>query len=145
MFPEPICVPQDAERLRNNGSYPSGHASLGWTWALLLAELAPDRADALLARGYAYGENRVVCGVHWPTDVEAGRTIAAAVSAKLHSKPEFVGQMQAARDELRRARTDGNAKAPDCSLERSALGEPRATPSHAGLRPAIGAAIQALR
>ena len=45
---------------------------MGWAWALILSELAPDRADAILARGLAYGESRAVCGVHYASDVEAG-------------------------------------------------------------------------
>jgi acid phosphatase (class A) len=145
VFNDPICVPEDAERLRTNSSYPSGHASLGWVWALLLAELAPDRADAVMARGYAFGESRVVCGVHWPSDIEAGRTIASAVFAKLHSKPQFVGRMQAARDELRRARSSAMKHAPDCALERAALGERPATTSRAARDMAAVASGRAAR
>ena len=48
---EPICTPKDQPHLAKDGSYPSGHTTVGWAWALILAEIAPDRADAILARG----------------------------------------------------------------------------------------------
>ena len=48
---QPTCQPSADEDLRSNGSYPSGHTSIGWTWALVLAEVAPDRAEELLERG----------------------------------------------------------------------------------------------
>jgi acid phosphatase (class A) len=53
---EPTCSPKDEDGLRKNGSYPSGHTSIGWAWALILSEIAPDRADAIQARGRNYGE-----------------------------------------------------------------------------------------
>jgi acid phosphatase (class A) len=133
VYGDAICVPEDAERLRTSGAYPSGHASLGWVWALMLAELAPERADALLARGLAFGESRVICGVHWPSDIDAGRTIAAAVFAKLHSKPEFVAQMRAAKAEIAKARaSSAPARVAECATERNALAESASTV--AGLR-----------
>lgn len=69
----PVCTPEDEEKLRKDGSYPSGHTALGWAWALILTEIAPDRADAILARGRAFGESRNVCNVHWHSDVVEGR------------------------------------------------------------------------
>ena len=47
---EPTCSPKDEDGLRKNGSYPSGHTSIGWAWALILSEIVPDRADAIQAR-----------------------------------------------------------------------------------------------
>ena len=69
-----ICTPQERARFKPD-SYPSGHSSIGWAWSLVLTEAAPDRAGAILARGLAFGESRAVCGVHWKSDVEAGRII----------------------------------------------------------------------
>jgi acid phosphatase (class A) len=84
-------------------SYPSGHAAGGWAWALVLAELMPARADALLQRGRDYGESRVICGFHFPSDVAAGRVLAAATIARLHAEPGFRRDLDAARRELARA------------------------------------------
>jgi acid phosphatase (class A) len=120
---EPTCVPEDEEILRKSGSFPSGHASLGWVWALLLTELVPDRADAILARGYAFGQSRVICGVHWQSDVDAGLIIGAAVAARLHANPEFQSQLQAAAKEVARARANPVAPAADCAAEAAALSD----------------------
>jgi acid phosphatase (class A) len=95
------CIAPD-DRLRASGAYPSGHAAFGWAWGLALAELAPDRADAILARAREYGDSRVVCGLHYPSDVEAGRIIAAAALARLHAEPEFRAALDAARAEFAR-------------------------------------------
>jgi acid phosphatase (class A) len=122
VFDEHTCVPKDESVLRDNGAFPSGHASLGWAWALTLAELLPARANALFARGYEFGQSRVICGVHWQTDVDAGRMIGSAVMAKLHANPEFVASMRAASEEVRRAPA---ATASQCAAEASALA-PRA-------------------
>ncbi len=93
------CIADD-ERLRASFSYPSGHAALGFGWALVLAELVPSRADAIVERGRDFTWSRVVCGVHYPSDVEAGRTVAAAAVARLHADPDFQRLLDAARLEL---------------------------------------------
>lgn len=117
----PICTPQDEDGLRKDGSYPSGHTAIGWGWALILTELAPDRADELLARGRAFGESRNVCNVHWHSDVIAGRLVGAGAVARLHADAEFVAVMSAARTELKRARETGKAPGLDCEAEALAL------------------------
>jgi acid phosphatase (class A) len=99
----PICTPEDEKVLRNDGSYPSGHTAVGWAWALILSELAPDRADALLARGIEFGESRIICNVHWRNDVTAGRLMGASAVALMHANPEFIADMKAARAELAEA------------------------------------------
>jgi len=55
---EPICTPAAEPSLRGNGSYPSGHSAIGYGWGLILAELAPDRAARIVARGRAFGDSR---------------------------------------------------------------------------------------
>jgi len=100
----PTCSPQDEDALRKDGSYPSGHSSIGWTWALILAEVAPDRKDALLQRGFEFGQSRVVCRVHWQSDVEAGRLMASAVMSQLQTDATFRAQLERARAEVAAAR-----------------------------------------
>jgi acid phosphatase (class A) len=118
VYGDASCTPRD--QLKND-SYPSGHASIGWAWALVLAEIAPDRANAVLARGLAYGESRIVCGVHWKSDVDAGRVMGASTVSRLHADPVFTAQLAAARKEIERARAAGLKSPLDCAAEAQAL------------------------
>lgn len=112
------CTPQEKHK---DDSYPSGHSSIGWAWALVLAEIAPERADAIFARGLAFGESRVVCGVHWGSDIQAGRVVGASAVSRLHADPVFAAQLELARKEIEAARA-ANAKSPmDCAEEEKAL------------------------
>lgn len=117
---EPSCTPKEEARMKPD-SYPSGHASIGWAWALTLAEVAPDRADAILARGLAFGQSRVVCGVHYRSDVEAGRIVGAATVARLHADPVYTAQVAEARKEVEAARAAGSKSPLDCAAEAKAL------------------------
>lgn len=98
-FNEPSIYPPDEAWLRTNGSYPSGHTILGWSAALLLTEMAPDKADTILARGYMYGQSRVIAGYHWQSDVDAARLVASAAVARLHADKRFLKLMKKARRE----------------------------------------------
>ena len=113
----PICTPNEEQVLRNDGSYPSGHSAIGWGWALVLTQVAPDRANEILARGRAFTNSRVVCNVHWLSDTEEGRTMASAVVAKLQSNPDFQADVQAAKAEVAAARAKGVKPAGDCAAE----------------------------
>lgn len=84
-------------------SYPSGHATFGYMTAILLAQMVPEKRDALFARGREYGENRVVDGVHYPGDVEAGRIDGTLVAAALMANPEFQKAFADAKAEVRAA------------------------------------------
>ena len=89
--------------------YPSGHATWGWTVGLVLAKAQPDRADALLARARAYGESRVICGVHNASSVDAGRINATALVDGLAASPDFQADLAAVGAELDAARAAGPA------------------------------------
>jgi acid phosphatase (class A) len=122
VYDEPICVPGDAAALRKSGSYPSGHAAAGWAWALILAELVPERSGPILRRGYEFGLSRAVCGVHWISDIDTGRTVGAAAVARLHADPEFRVQLEQARAEIARARGASRGGQPaSCQAESAAL------------------------
>ncbi|MDT4837806.1 PAP2 superfamily protein [compost metagenome] len=117
------CTPKEEAHLAKDGSYPSGHSALGWAWALVLTELAPERADALLQRGRAFAQSRGICGVHWRSDIEAGRLIGAATVGRLHANPVFTAQMSAAKNEIAQARSrpDSAPPAADCAAEANAI------------------------
>lgn len=121
--PAPTCQPQ-TEHLAGNPDYPSGHAGNGWLEALLLAELIPDRATEILARGRAFGESRAVCGAHTATAVDAGFMAGAAAAAVLHAQPAFRRDLEAARTEVARVRAQAPAADPAfCRAEAAALAQ----------------------
>ncbi|WP_292959484.1 acid phosphatase [Novosphingobium sp. UBA1939] len=107
----PTCQPR--EELASSYDYPSGHTTLGWTWAMLLTALAPDRAAPILARGRAFGESRIVCGVHNLSAVEAGRLSATATLAAIEQTPDFQADLAAARGEIAALRADPATPKPD--------------------------------
>lgn len=116
------CYPPDEAALRSDGSYPSGHSAIGWGWALVLAEVMPTRADAILQRGRDFGDSRLVCNVHWASDVDAGRLMASATIARLHAAPQFRADVEAARAEVAASNLAPSADA--CSVERAAAANP---------------------
>ena len=68
-------------------SYPSGHSTRGLAIALVLAELVPNRREALLEQGRQVGVHRVVGGVHYPTDVTAGQRLGARLGEAWLAEP----------------------------------------------------------
>ncbi|MGC1304984.1 MAG: phosphatase PAP2 family protein [Caulobacteraceae bacterium] len=120
----PICVEAE-DWLRRSYSYPSGHSTYSWTVALALAEIAPDRAEQVLARARAYAESRVVCGVHYQSDIQAGRVTATAVYAALQANAAFRHDLARARLELRRQRVRPAPAPPEeCRIEAQAEATP---------------------
>ncbi len=97
-FQDKMLTDEEAE-LTGEGSYPSGHTMRGWTAALLLAEVNPAAADTIFARGWMYGESRVIVGAHWQSDVDASRVAASIGVCALHGSAEFREQMAKAQAE----------------------------------------------
>ena len=118
---KPICTPDEETLLRGDGSYPSGHTAAGWAWALILSEIAPERRDAILARGVEYGKSRYMCNVHWLSDVQASQVIASGTVAQLHNDPVFRSDLRAARAEVQALRSQGLAPNGNCDLEQRAF------------------------
>lgn len=118
---EPMGVPEYRAQLEKDPSYPSGHTAIGWGFALILTEIAPDRADELLARGRAFGESRIVVNHHWYSDVVWGRFMGAATVARLHANATFRADLDAGRDEIAGVRAQGMPLARDCKAEAAAM------------------------
>lgn len=91
----PVCVTKTAR-----DSYPSGHALTGYLEALALAELLPNQHDAILARADDYAHSRLICGVHYSSDLEASRRIAYAIFGYILSTPQFQRDLSLAHAEL---------------------------------------------
>ena len=99
----PVCIKRE-DWLKTNASYPSGHARVGMAWGLVLAELAPSRASGLAEAGREIGDSRVICGVHYQSDVEAGRLLGAVMVAREHADAAFRADFAAAQAELAKTR-----------------------------------------
>ncbi len=94
----PACPPKKPVA---DESYPSGHALRGWLLALTLAELAPEKRDRILARAEGYAHNRLICGVHYPSDIEASKALARALYPLMARQRDFRRELAAARQEWR--------------------------------------------
>lgn len=82
--------------LLDSPSYPSGHTTYGYTEALLLAMLIPERYPQMVARAAEYGNNRIILGAHYAMDVVAGRTLALYDLAQLlANRANYVGVKRA--------------------------------------------------
>jgi membrane-associated phospholipid phosphatase len=84
-------------------SYPSGHTTMGYAMAGVLARLVPAKADRILTRAASYGESRIVCEVHFRSDVTAGEALGLLVAERLMAKSDFIAAFRAAKAELVRA------------------------------------------
>ncbi|HWK40322.1 MAG TPA: phosphatase PAP2 family protein [Croceibacterium sp.] len=102
--------------------YPSGHSTVGWTYATVIAGAAPDRAQAALERGRAFAESRMVCGMHNATAVQAGILTAAATMSVVQNKPEYQADLAAAREELTALRRTGTSPT-SCDVEQALLAQ----------------------
>jgi acid phosphatase (class A) len=101
-YNEGTIVPEKEEKHRNEGSYPSGHTVLGWTSALLLADInqSPEAMEGLLTRGYEFGQSRVIAGYHWQSDVDAGRMAGTVLYQLIRNHKRFIEQLAKARAEF---------------------------------------------
>ncbi|WP_066470089.1 phosphatase PAP2 family protein [Bosea sp. WAO] len=118
---EATCRADQEAILRGDGSYPSGHTAAGWGWALVFAQINPERSDALLKRGLEFGQSRVICNAHWQSDVDAGRIMGAATVARLQTDPAFLADLTAAKAEVEAAKAKRAGPVPDCAAEAAAL------------------------
>ena len=86
-----------------NASDPSGHTTMAFSSAIILANLLPDYAPAIMRRAEQYGRHRIVCGAHHPFDVRSGQVLGTLIGATLLKSPGLQAQLNAARSELAQA------------------------------------------
>ncbi|MCA0419139.1 MAG: phosphatase PAP2 family protein [Proteobacteria bacterium] len=70
-------------------SFPSGHAATAALYAELLKTAAPELGDKLEQRVKSYGESRLICGFHYPSDLVAGDKVGRAVAKALLADQAF--------------------------------------------------------
>lgn len=95
---QPVCA------LSKEPSYPSGHAMLGYLFAYVLAEIVPEKHEAILQRADQYALNRLVCGVHYRSDVEASRLSSAVLYGAMLGNADYRHDVEAVRREWRMRR-----------------------------------------
>jgi acid phosphatase (class A) len=86
----------------DEGSYPSGHATFAAMTAVLLANMVPEKSKAIFQRAQQYSKNRVLGGVHYPSDIEAGKISGTVIAAVLMKDKNFMKDFVAAKAELRK-------------------------------------------
>lgn len=89
------CVP-----LPKSGAYPSGHATQAFVLAGLLAEVFPEKREALRARAHLVAWSRVIGGVHYPTDIMAGRLLGDQLVAEFLKVPALREGLDAVKREV---------------------------------------------
>jgi acid phosphatase (class A) len=95
---KPVCkIKED----KTDYAYPSGHGTTGYLEGLVLTLIVPEKRDAILARADDYAHNRLICGVHYPSDIVASKQVAYAAIGLIMNNPQFKQELAAARAETR--------------------------------------------
>ncbi len=105
-FNEPSLKPEDDEKEALTYSYPSGHSTRGYMYALTLCALIPSQTPQIMLRAQEYALNRVICGHHWKSDTDAALLLASAMFANVVCTDEFQAQLAKARKEYQQVATN---------------------------------------
>ena len=95
-FKEESLKPWTDEEEGKTLSYPSGHSSRGYIFALALCTVAPDHTTEIMQRAQDYALNRVICGHHWKTDTDASLLLAATMFANVVCTEGYQAQLKKA-------------------------------------------------
>ena len=80
--------------------YPSSHANAATVLGKVLSDLVPDRKKEIMARADQVGEDRLIAGLHYPSDVEAGRKLGAYLYTCLQTNILFQTNFAKAKAEV---------------------------------------------
>jgi acid phosphatase (class A) len=100
LYPELV---KPVVKLSKSGSYPSGHATVGTLMGIVLADMVPEKKAAIMDRAREFAHNRVVGGIHYPSDIEAGRISGTVIAAAIMTHADYKSEYAAAKAELRAA------------------------------------------
>jgi acid phosphatase (class A) len=87
-------------KLETSFSYPSGHSTESMVLALVLADLFPDKQDAIIAKARSIGWHRVEIARHYLTDIYAGRALAQAIVREMKTSSDFQKDFVEAKTEI---------------------------------------------
>ncbi|RUX09689.1 phosphatase PAP2 family protein [Mesorhizobium sp. M8A.F.Ca.ET.059.01.1.1] len=88
-------------KLSSSGSWPSGHATVGTMMGIILSDMVPEKRAQIMARAAEFAHNRIVGGIHYPSDVEMGKISGSVIAAVLLNREDFKAEYEVARAELR--------------------------------------------
>jgi len=97
-----IRTPDNIAKASQGPTYPSGHSTTGAEVALILGLMIPEKREALFARGWEYGINRVTSGAAYPSDWEGAHITATLAVNQMLKNPEFRADFETVKAELRR-------------------------------------------
>jgi acid phosphatase (class A) len=89
--------------LSKSGSYPSGHATVGTLMGITLSNMLPEKRAEIMTRAWEFGWNRVIGGIHYPSDIEMGRISGMVISQTISTHADYKSEFEAAKAELRAA------------------------------------------
>ncbi len=104
--PRPFVVDHEVHPILGGSpyeSYPSGHSTFAYATAILLAQMVPEKAEAIFERAGQFAENRVIAGVHYPSDLEAGKICGSVIDNVMLHDPRFEADFSRATAEVRHA------------------------------------------
>ena len=91
-----------AAKLSNSGAWPSGHSAGGVLMGIVLANMVPEKRAEIMARAWEYGNNRIVGGLHYRSDVEIGRIAGTVIAERIMMQDDFKAEYAAVKDEVRK-------------------------------------------
>jgi acid phosphatase (class A) len=103
--PRPFLLSAEVKpcvKMSKSGAYPSGHASVGYLLAVVLSEMVPEKRKEIFARAADFAHNRIVGGVHYPSDIDAGHVAGTLIAAEMMKQPEYQHDFADARAEVRK-------------------------------------------
>jgi acid phosphatase (class A) len=90
-----------AVKLSNSGSWPSGHATVGTMMGIVLSSMVPEKRSEIMARAWDFGNNRLIGGIHYRSDIEMGRISGSVIAFDIMQQADFKTEFDAAKAELR--------------------------------------------
>jgi acid phosphatase (class A) len=89
--------------MSRSGSWPSGHGTVGMLLGIVLSAMVPERRYDIMQRAYEYGRNRVIAGIHYPSDIETARIAGALIAREVMRRDDFKAEFEPAKAEIRAA------------------------------------------
>jgi acid phosphatase (class A) len=101
-YSKDVKTPENIAKVSAGPTYPSGHSTTGAEVAILMSMMVPEKREALYARGWGYGVNRMASGAAYPSDWEAGHMTAMLAVNQMLKNPQFRADFDAVKAEVRK-------------------------------------------